>query len=152
MQNKPNFRKSQMNANLYNTTNYKNFIPLAGQKNKPNSNPIKPNFKRAKMNISYVKTTNYEQKTMNYANNKQTQFLQRPKMNANVYVIEDYENETTFRPQKNKPNSNPISSKAKIACRKIRPFQKPKKKSGQSRKERLESLFCINSSRRRPRP
>jgi len=26
------------------------------------------------MNISYVKTTNYEQKTMNYANNKQTQF------------------------------------------------------------------------------
>ena len=27
----------------------------------------------------------------------------------NLYVIEDYENETTFRPQENKPNSNPIS-------------------------------------------
>jgi hypothetical protein len=26
-----------------------------------------------------------------------------PKMNANTYIIEDYENETTFRPQKNKP-------------------------------------------------
>ncbi len=30
-------------------------------------------------------------------------------MNANVYVIEDYKNETTFQPRKNKPNSNPIS-------------------------------------------
>jgi len=25
-------------------------------------------------------------------------------MNVNLYVIEDYENETTLRPQKNKPN------------------------------------------------
>ena len=25
-------------------------------------------------------------------------------MNANVYVIEDYENETTFRPKKTNPN------------------------------------------------
>ncbi len=33
-----------------------------------------------------------------------------PKMSVNLYVIEDYENETTFRPQKNKPNSNPILS------------------------------------------
>ena len=40
--------------------------------------------------------------------NKQTQFLQKPKMNVNLYIIEDYENETAFRPQKNKPNSNPI--------------------------------------------
>ena len=27
-------------------------------------------------------------------------------MNANVYIIEDYENETTFRPQKNKPKQS----------------------------------------------
>jgi len=27
-----------------------------------------------------------------------------PKMNVNLYVIEDYENETTFRPQKTNPN------------------------------------------------
>ncbi len=32
------------------------------------------NLQKATMNVSYVKTTNYEQKTMNYANNKQTQF------------------------------------------------------------------------------
>ena len=30
-------------------------------------------------------------------------------MNANAFSQKDYENETTFRPQKNKPNSNPIS-------------------------------------------
>ena len=35
---------------------------------------------------------------------------ERPKMNVNLYVIEDYENETAFRLQKNKPNSNPISN------------------------------------------
>ncbi len=27
-----------------------------------------------------------------------------PKMNANLYVIEDYENETAFRPKKTNPN------------------------------------------------
>ena len=63
-----------MNVGSIITMIYKIFIPLAGYKNKPNSNPIKPNFQKVKMNISYVKTTNYEQKTMNYANNKQTQF------------------------------------------------------------------------------
>jgi hypothetical protein len=33
----------------------------------------------------------------------------KPKMNANVFVTKDYENETAFRLQKNKTNSNPIS-------------------------------------------
>ncbi len=44
MQNKPNFQDTQMNVSSIITTAYKNFIPLAGQKNKPNSNPIKPNL------------------------------------------------------------------------------------------------------------
>jgi hypothetical protein len=35
-----------------------------------------------------------------------------PKMNANLYVIEDYENETAIRLRKNKPNSNPVLSSA----------------------------------------
>jgi len=30
-------------------------------------------------------------------------------MNANVFMTNDYENETAFRPQKNKPKTNPIS-------------------------------------------
>ncbi len=47
-----------------------------------------------------------------------------PKMNANVYVIEDYENETTFRPKKtnpNKPNFFKGQNELKIACQKIWP-------------------------------
>jgi len=38
----------QMNINFYDTKDYKNFIPLAGYKNKPNSNPISS---KAKMNL-----------------------------------------------------------------------------------------------------
>jgi len=45
MQNKPNFQNEKMNASNSNTMTYKIFTPLAGYKNKPNSNPIKPNFK-----------------------------------------------------------------------------------------------------------
>ena len=45
MQNKPNFRKSQMNVNIYYTMDYKNIIPLAGQKNKPNCRKSKNDAK-----------------------------------------------------------------------------------------------------------
>ena len=36
MQNKPNSPNVQIYINIYDTKDYKNFIPLAGQKNKPN--------------------------------------------------------------------------------------------------------------------
>ncbi len=62
MQNKPNFQKSQMNVSNIITRNYKIFIPLAGQKNKPNSNPIKPNLRKAKMNINSIITKDYRKK------------------------------------------------------------------------------------------
>jgi hypothetical protein len=39
--------------------NYKFFIPLAGQKNKPNSNPIKPNCRRARMNVNSLIIKDY---------------------------------------------------------------------------------------------
>ena len=42
MRNKPNSLNVQIYINIYDKKDYKNFIPLAGQKNKPNSNPIKP--------------------------------------------------------------------------------------------------------------
>ena len=44
MQNKPNFQKSQMNVNLYNTTAYENKHDWTLGENKPNSNPIQANF------------------------------------------------------------------------------------------------------------
>ena len=47
LQNKPNFKYAQMNVSNIITMNYKNFIPLAGYKNKPNqtqSNPKQTQF------------------------------------------------------------------------------------------------------------
>ncbi len=40
MQNKPNFPKSQMNVNTYNTKNYENKRNWTIGQSKPNSNPI----------------------------------------------------------------------------------------------------------------
>jgi len=40
--------------------------------------------------------------------------LLNAQMNANAFSQKDYENETAFRPQKNKPNSNPTCSE--LAC------------------------------------
>ncbi len=52
MQNKANFRKSQVNINLYSTTDYENKSNWTLGENKPNSNPIKANLKRAQMNVN----------------------------------------------------------------------------------------------------
>ena len=62
MQNKPNFQKSQMNVSNIITRTYKIFIPLAGQKNKPNSNPNKANLQKAQMNINSIITKDYIKK------------------------------------------------------------------------------------------
>ncbi len=59
MQNKPNFRKSQMNVKLYNTTYYERKRNWILGENKPNSNPIKPNFRKAKMNVNLTLTKDY---------------------------------------------------------------------------------------------
>ena len=59
MQNKPNFQKAKMSVSIFTQMNYQIFIPLAGQKNKPNSNPIKPNLKRAKMNANFFILKDY---------------------------------------------------------------------------------------------
>ncbi len=47
--NKANFGKAQMNVIVYYIKDYQNFIPLAGYKNKPNSNPIKACPERSRM-------------------------------------------------------------------------------------------------------
>ncbi len=60
MQNKPNFQKSQMNVNPYNTTDYERKRDWTLGENKPNSNPIKPNLRKAKMNINSLITKDYE--------------------------------------------------------------------------------------------
>ncbi len=62
MQNKPNFQKSQMNAHLYNTTDYERKRDWTLSENKPNSNPNKPNLRKAKMNINTTLTKDYRKK------------------------------------------------------------------------------------------
>ncbi len=52
----------QMNVSNIITRNYKYFLPLAGQKNKPNSNPNKPNLQKAKMNANSFITKDYRKK------------------------------------------------------------------------------------------
>ncbi len=106
MQNKPNFRKSQMNVNPYNTTDYENIANWTLGQNKPKTNPIKANFRKAQMNVNSLITKDYRKNdTFAVQKNKPNSnpISERPKMNANVYVIEDYENDTTFRPKKTNP-------------------------------------------------
>jgi len=55
MQNKPNSLNVQIYISVYDTKDYENFIPLAGQKNKPNSNPIKANLVRRRRIAERVK-------------------------------------------------------------------------------------------------
>ena len=116
MQNKPNLVRRRRIANSVCTRNYEIFIPLAGQKNKPNTNPIKPNLKRAKMNVNSFRTKDYRKKDdfavrKNKPNSKPIlSAVGGFQMNANAFSQKDYENETAFRPQKNKPNSKPVLS------------------------------------------
>jgi len=62
MQNKPNFPKSQMNVNIYNTTDYENIANWTLGQNKPNTNPNKPNLRKAKMNANLYVIEDYRKK------------------------------------------------------------------------------------------
>ncbi len=73
-----------MNLSNVKTMNYKIFIPLAGQKNKPNSNPIKPNFRKAKTNVTSLITKDYRKKddfVVRKNKPKTNPISKRPKMN-----------------------------------------------------------------------
>jgi len=59
MQNKPNFRKSQMNVSIFIKMAYENKRDWTLGQNKPNSNPIKPNLKIAKMNANLYVIEDY---------------------------------------------------------------------------------------------
>jgi len=107
MQNKPNFRKAKMNVSSIITMNYKNFIPLAGYKNKPNSNPIKPNSRKAKMNVNSLITKDYRKNIafavrINKPNSNP--ISSKAKMSANAFSQKDYENESPSGSKKTNPN------------------------------------------------
>ncbi len=141
MQNKPNFRQSQMNVNLTLTKDYRKNDDFTVRINKPNPQNAKNERKlicyrglwkwnhpqaqkkqtQNKPNqTQFPKSPNERKLNFNkglqkkrcfLSPKKQTQFTKRPKMNINLYVIEDYKNETAFRPKKQtqfKPNFPPI--------------------------------------------
>ncbi len=126
MQNKPNFRKSQMNVSILLQMDYENKSNWTIGQNKPNSNPNKPNLRKAKMNVNLYVIEDYRKKDdfvvrINKPNFRNGQ--NERKLNFNKGL----QKKRCFRTPKNKPNSNPILSavggfrKAKIACQKIRP-------------------------------
>ena len=59
--------------------NYKNFIPLTGQKNKPNSNPIKPNLQKAKMDVNLYVIEDYRKKDDFLVRINKPNFVKGPK-------------------------------------------------------------------------
>jgi len=101
------FPKSRMNVSIYSQMEYENKCDWTIGQSKPNSNPIKPNFQKAQMNVNLLITKDYRKNDdfavrINKPNSNPISV--KPKMSANVYFIEDYENETTFRPKKTNPN------------------------------------------------
>jgi len=58
------------------------------------------------MNVNSLITKDYRKKDDFKVRINKPNLVRRrriPKMNANVYIIEDYENETVFRPKKTNP-------------------------------------------------
>jgi len=111
-----------MNVNSLITMNYQKFIPLAGQKNKPNSNPIKPNFQNAQMNVNLTLTKDYRKKDdfvvrINKPNFRNGQNERKLTYNKGL------QEKRCFRCPKNKPNSNPIQTqflqKAKMSLKSL---------------------------------
>ena len=84
MQNEPNFRKSQMNVNPYNTTAYENKSNWTLGENEPNTNPI-----RTQTNPILSAVGGFQ-------------------MSVNSILTKDYERNDIFAVPENKANSNPI--------------------------------------------
>jgi len=113
MQNKPNFPKSQMNVNPYNTTDYENKSNWTLGQNKPNSNPNKPNCRKAQMNVNSVITKDYK-KNDDFVVRINKPNFRNGQNERNLTYNKGLQKKRLFSTPKNKPNSNPISSKAKM--------------------------------------
>ncbi len=110
MQNKPNFRKAQMNANVFSTMNYENKYNWTIGQNKPNSNPNKANCRKAQMNVNLTLTKGYRKKDdflvrINKPNFRNGQNERKLTYNKGL------QKKRCFRSPKNKPNTNPIKAK-----------------------------------------
>jgi len=109
MQNKPNFRKSQMNLKFCKQMDYENISDWTIGENKPNSKPNKPNLRKAQMNVNLCVIEDYRKKDdftvrINKPNSRNGQ--NERKLNFNKGL----QKKRLFSSPKNKPNSNPIKA------------------------------------------
>ena len=88
MQNKPNFRKSQMNVSNYTTTEYEQMDTWSSGKNKPNQTQYNPNTNPIPL---------------------------RPKTNASFLPTKGYATESAFSLQENKPNQTQSTAAEPLA-------------------------------------
>ncbi len=100
MQNKANFRKSQMNVNTFTQMAYENKSNWTLGENKPNSNPNKANFQKAQMNVNSFITKDYRKEDdfavqKNKANSKPIQTQTKP-----IFKSEDRSQKAEGRRQK----------------------------------------------------
>jgi len=134
MQNKPNFQDAQMNLKFCKKMAYEILIPLAGQKNKPNSNPNKPNLRKAKMNVKSLIAKDYR-KNDAFASQENkpnsNPIPEEPKMNVSSIVTIDYENISDWTLSENKPNqtqfplpSLPCPQSSLLAHKKAEKYEK----------------------------
>ena len=79
MQNKANFRKSQMNVNKVLTKDYEKKTLGEHGKKQSQTKPNKANYKKAKMNVTSYITRGYENKPLIRAPKKQSQTSKRQK-------------------------------------------------------------------------
>jgi hypothetical protein len=76
----------QMNVSNIITRNYKYFIPLAGQKNKPNSNPVKPNLSQFRCQSNPKQTQFKPKQTQFQTAGKRTIEAQKKKRVSGIFL------------------------------------------------------------------
>jgi len=79
MQNKPNFRKSQMNVSIFSQIAYENKSNWTLGQNKPNSNPNKPNCQKGEIDAKCVLTKDYRKKDDFLVRINKPNFVKGPK-------------------------------------------------------------------------
>ncbi len=116
MQNKANFRKSQVNVNPLLLKDYVKKSNWTLGENKPNSNPNKANFQKAQMNVNSLITKDYIKYDDFLVRINKANLLavsKMPKMNITSATTVNYINElrtTNYELiMKNKAKTKPIS-------------------------------------------
>jgi len=125
MQNKANFRESQMNVSTIKTRGYKNKSCLRPPKKQSQTNPNKAKFKKAKMNVTSYITKGYENKPPIRAPKKQSQISKRQKPTQTSLpkgIMKKTALSASGKTNPNKPNMpefSPVANKVNFQAQRI---------------------------------